>query len=437
MNKIRISYIINKKQKYFLKFLILSVLLESSILSSAQNFHFVSSVPVLIGSLNSVYFPAIDTGYAVGSYILVTNDSGNTWITQNSNTNQTLFSVHFINSLTGWAVGDSGTIIKTINGGSSWFSQNYGNYNYRSVYFIDKDTGYVAGIYNWSGVILKTTNGGNNWSVSLNSAQCRFLSINFKSANTGFATSECDTVFMTTNGGNTWTKTFVNIIWGFTSKFPSSNVGYISSVSGIAKTTNGGNTWYIVNQNNYVSDFLTCYFTSADTGYFTGYISFGDSIPIFGGSYIFKTTDGGITLKQINNVAQGYVLNSMFFTNSNTGYIVGGYPNWPPNPIVAHAIVLKTTDGGSSWIENNLLTHNKDFEIFPNPANNKLFIELQRLSMSEQNTISIYSIIGHKITEQHINQIKTEIDISGLSKGIYILKLINSNKTEFRIFIKE
>ena len=58
----------------------------------------------------------------------------------------------------GWAVGEHGTIISTIDGGQSW---NYQSSMTRDpiniVTFIDENIGYVAGAW---GTILKTTNGG-------------------------------------------------------------------------------------------------------------------------------------------------------------------------------------------------------------------------------------------------------------------------------------
>ncbi|NTW33973.1 MAG: hypothetical protein HGB12_15380, partial [Bacteroidetes bacterium] len=51
-------------------------------------------------------------------------------------TNSNLRSVFFNNILTGFSVGDSGTVIKTINGGSSWSLVSVpSNKNFKSVFF--------------------------------------------------------------------------------------------------------------------------------------------------------------------------------------------------------------------------------------------------------------------------------------------------------------
>ncbi len=67
-----------------------------------------------------------------------------------------LNSVKFINTTTGWAVGFFGTILRTTNGGTNWISQSSGITNYLdSVFFTDANTGTAVGS---GGRILRTTN---------------------------------------------------------------------------------------------------------------------------------------------------------------------------------------------------------------------------------------------------------------------------------------
>ena len=57
-----------------------------------------------------------------------------------------LNSVYFVNSDTGYAVGDYGTIIETVNGGVSWTVQySRTRYNLSSVQFTSANTGYAVG----------------------------------------------------------------------------------------------------------------------------------------------------------------------------------------------------------------------------------------------------------------------------------------------------
>jgi hypothetical protein len=74
-------------------------------------------------------------------------------------------SIHFpLNGQTGWAAGGAGVLVKTTNGGQSWFQQNPGiNYFLYQVQFpVDEQTGYLCGFF---GSLFRTTNGGGNWEV--------------------------------------------------------------------------------------------------------------------------------------------------------------------------------------------------------------------------------------------------------------------------------
>jgi len=71
------------------------------------------------GELYGVSAPSSSTIYACGSSGLVfkTTDGGDNWILHSVPTTQTLHSINFFNNTKGFAVGDSGTILFTSNGG--------------------------------------------------------------------------------------------------------------------------------------------------------------------------------------------------------------------------------------------------------------------------------------------------------------------------------
>jgi photosystem II stability/assembly factor-like uncharacterized protein len=73
-------------------------------------------------ALNDVFFMGPLTGWAVGENgsILHTSDGGGTWSLQASGTKNVLLGVAFTSALTGWAVGFGGTILHTTDGGASW-----------------------------------------------------------------------------------------------------------------------------------------------------------------------------------------------------------------------------------------------------------------------------------------------------------------------------
>jgi len=73
----------------------------------------------------------------------------------------TYYAIEFSDSKNGWAVGYSGTIQKTSNGGESWTIQKSGvSSNLWDISFVDYNTGWICGANN---TILKTVNGGKSW----------------------------------------------------------------------------------------------------------------------------------------------------------------------------------------------------------------------------------------------------------------------------------
>ena len=66
-------------------------------------------------------FVDASNGWAVGATgkILHTTNGGLNWTAQTSGTTQPLYSVSFINATTGFAAGAFGTMLKTVNGGAT------------------------------------------------------------------------------------------------------------------------------------------------------------------------------------------------------------------------------------------------------------------------------------------------------------------------------
>lgn len=128
-----------------------------------------------------------------------------TWSLQVSGTSQWLNDITFTDLLHGCAVGTNGTIISTGNGGESWIPRTSGtSEELRSVYFLNQDTGWVAGGTSQP-ILLHTTDGGSSWS-SIDTEFSGALSlsdIEFSDALSGFAISE-DQVYRTSDGGTTW-----------------------------------------------------------------------------------------------------------------------------------------------------------------------------------------------------------------------------------------
>lgn len=285
------------------KLLIFSYLIISFIFAKAQVIYSTSQLSVTTQPLRSVFFTDTNTGYAVGNNgtIVKTINSGITWTTQLSGTDNQLFSIYFIDSNIGWIVGSNSTILKTINGGATWSSQitGFSNNHFSSVYFTDANTGYIVTL---AGKIIKTIDGGNTWFSQKNQIQSALFSTCFVDSNTGYIVGGTGL-----NGGN-----------------PSSMI--------ILKTTNGGNTWSAIT--NVITDgaLFSVHFVNSSIGYAVG-------VKNNGLAAILKTTDGGNAWSE-TIVPTAYSLRSVYFIDENNGFCSGD-----------GGLTFRTTDGGTTWID--------------------------------------------------------------------------------------
>lgn len=260
----------------------------------------------------------------------------NGWIPLESGSSMTLNSVFFLDKNTGWVVGDQGLILKTLDGGNSWSSQESGTQNdLSSVNFVNDSTGWAVGhdIYQRDGTVLKTINGGETWSTQLTGISAGLYSAQFIDDSTGWTVGFGD-ILKTGDGGNNW-EGIGSIDWFFSVHFVNADTGWVVGHLGkIYKTTNGGTSW--VDQSVSSSYSLKSgFFIDSKTGWIVG-DPFDDSPLAKSTSSILKTSDGGDTWN--GQSAIGYFLESVFFVDSNTGWAAG-----------VDGVILNTQDGGENW----------------------------------------------------------------------------------------
>ncbi len=176
-----------------------------------QTFERVARAP---SPLYEVKFTAPDIGHALGvnGTILTTTDAGKTWNRIQSGTKTKLWAAHFVNEKTGvigggdtpWQNQDrsSGEIRRTTDGGKNWKTVFSGEKRISDFAFIDKQTGYAAGV---GGTILRTDDGGATW-VRLPRAPLRAIvnAIEFVDEDCGLAVGSGGTAYVTTDGAQTW-----------------------------------------------------------------------------------------------------------------------------------------------------------------------------------------------------------------------------------------
>ncbi len=285
---------------------------------------------------NCVYFLNADTGFIVGGpkSIMKTTDGGKTWWPKVPADEHRLNSICFTDVNTGYAVGQNGEILITIDGGGYWYTRVSGTKcPLYSICFTDKNNGFATGYecseYECGSVILQTTDGGSHWTCQgfLNFVMRKVC---FISPGKGFIVGA--EIFKTTNGGLEWTKYFEqDSLFLMDICFPDSTIGYTAGLYGrFLKTINGGESWTNMNLDPHYNLSSIC-FTSRDTGYIVGlnYLEF-DNGPT---GLILKTTDGGVTWKKQNSEIRQSV-HSVFFVDAMTGYATGDKS------------VIKTTTGG-------------------------------------------------------------------------------------------
>ncbi|MDP1745115.1 MAG: T9SS type A sorting domain-containing protein, partial [Bacteroidota bacterium] len=79
------------------------------------------------------------------------------------------------------------------------------------------------------------------------------------------------------------------------------------------------------------------------------------------------------------------------------------------------------------FVEPSSINENKlsgTLSVYPNPGTGKFKIQMDNGQLSLDNyQLSIYNVLGEKIFQSEIKNLKTEIDISHQPNGIYIIRV--------------
>ena len=299
-------------------------------------------------------------------FLLLTQICFGQWYQQNSGTTKNLLGVYFANANNGWAVGDSGTIIHTTNGGTEWLQQTSGTtLPLNDVQIINEHNGWiVGGLFGWDceNIVLYTTNGGVEWiqqavgdTLSLNAICFINDSIGWVVGGTyNSSIGFIPIILKTTNGGNNWIYQSAPTDWPFNDVyFIDANIGFI--VGGmewgdggdgvILKTINGGETWI-----EQTAQSSICWYGISFSDAQNGIIVGNKRDALAGAGIIFRTTDGGINwllafeepLAGANDIA----INSVTFLDFSHAWAVEGTPSYYPAP----SKILFSSDAGINWV---------------------------------------------------------------------------------------
>jgi len=247
------------------------------------------------------------------------------------------------------------------------------------------------------------------------------------------------------------------------------NAVFAIGTSAVKKSLNGGQTWSAINQ---ASTNPSAKINSID---FFGthpnivYATVGSYIA---GQKVFKSTDGGQTWNNISAGLPNILMKEVLIAQNENQEVLylatelgvyykiangswsklGG--NTLPNVIVndidinyTENVLVAATFGRGLWqidissqvgIEENELSDNEKPKIYPNPSTNG-FVHIVFPKSNNQNEFAyhIYNVVGGVVKEGQLTEMDNTINISSLSKGVYMIKVFNSdNKSFTEKFIK-
>ena len=224
-----------------------------------------------------------------------------------------------------------------------WHTQNSGvNRELTDVCFVDQNNGWISG---WTGTMLHTTNGGDTWTPQNIPPSNAYYSVFFTDLLNGWATGYDGRIVNTTDGGQTWVFQTAPVSTDFYKVyFVNSNIGWIAGgdagtfpnyidYRAILYTSNGGASWSAQYSQTHKSRLNSIIFVDQNNGY-----AAGES------GVIMKTTDGGSNWSE--QEIPSFNFGNIFFIDNLTGWVTGLYLGLPHR-----TAVFKTTNGGINWVE--------------------------------------------------------------------------------------
>jgi photosystem II stability/assembly factor-like uncharacterized protein len=260
---------------------------------------------------------------------------------ENDNTRQ-LNKLNIVDSMTVYAVGDSGTILQSIDAGINWITlESPVSVDFYGLYFVSSDTGWVVGGFQH---ILRTVNGGESWEIqkSYDQSWYTFYDIYFKNSSVGWVvgSGSNDNVFYTEDGGQNWN--FQSSSNGSMKDifFINESVGWIIDNDNVLFTEDGGSNWweqdgFAMPQNHSLRG---VFFTDINSGFIIG--DFG---------LMFQTMDGGWTWDTVDDIIYPTKnANDIYFNSEDTGFVTTSGTS---------ADIYMTNDGGLNWTRKHYASH--------------------------------------------------------------------------------
>ena len=323
------------------------------------------------GAVLAVYLSLLAIAVPVTAGAAVSTGDG-TWVWQNPlPQDNRLLATAFVGASTGWAVGESGTIIHTTDGGDTWVGQASGtNYDLTGLSFPDAQHGWIIGRAheenedgNSLGVtrlLLCTTDGGAAWQrqpLPTSPLAYHPTGVCFIDAQHGWVLGQTDgygsVLLRTVDGGHTWDFQYPDTWQPLTAiTFIDSAHGWAVGWRNVYRTSDGGQTWSQAWEDP--DGFGTTYYKT---------------VAVSGGNVLVSGTDNGLTPLMVRSDDDGATWHQVAsppefvappsFTSSSEGW--GIAVDWSHNGLV------HTTDGGITWQTQYgpLFTDSRDYSDLP------------------------------------------------------------------------
>ena len=255
---------------------------------------------------------------------------------------------HFFNETDGWGVTES-QVVRTNDGGVTWFNATPAvsvQFGYAPFVFFDAQTLWVLIPANdqITGALYHTTDGGTTWDSG--AVPFAYGNLQFLDSNNGFALaalgagagSEAVALYQTSDAGTNWTRVFIN-----------------------DPNEPGANDSLPLGGQKYGFTFL-------DTS--RGWV--GGSVPVDNYIYLYRTTDGGITWRELglalptgNESVQTGTAGPQFFSATEGILIVNLVMYYAPG---LATVIYRTRDGGETWTPGQVIPSGR-------PANFSTFLD--------------------------------------------------------------
>jgi photosystem II stability/assembly factor-like uncharacterized protein len=256
------------------------------------------------------------------------------WTSRPSGTVRTLRAVAYSSPTTAVAVGDTGTILRSTDGGGTWQRVTSPAVDDLHGVAFHGATGIIVG---FNGMVLRSTNGGADW-VKVTRPTTRFLFAVGMSPIASVAVGEEGTLLHSTDDGATWAPSGAGVANAFMSVALWADTVIAGAYAGaIANSLSGGSTWGAQIMGSFPNNAPAFYgvsFATSRTAIMVGALP-GPG----GGALILRTDNMGFTWVRQNNPPVS-TLRSIANLGTAAGYIAGD-----------GGTILATPDTGNTWTE--------------------------------------------------------------------------------------